>query len=90
MREDPGRRDRGRSTASRPGIPTRSRLAAAFFLTVLLCLPTTALANAGTPLMWAAPIHLILGNAIIGVLEGLTLAVLKDVESDQTAESDEQ
>ncbi len=34
----------------------------------------TALANAGTPLMWASMFHMVFGNAIIGVGEGLLLA----------------
>lgn len=38
--------------------------------------PSTALANAGTPLMWASMLHLIFGNAIIGVIEGSILSRL--------------
>ena len=41
---------------------------------LLLLIPTTAQANAGTPLMWATMLHLVIGNAIIGVLEGLLVA----------------
>lgn len=37
---------------------------------VLLVFPQQALANAGTPLLWAGMIHLAFGNAFIGVLEG--------------------
>lgn len=33
-----------------------------------------ALANAGTPLMWAGCCHLVFGNAVIGALEGFLLA----------------
>ncbi len=48
----------------------------------LLCLvllgtaafPQLAWANAGTPLMWAAALHLLFGNALIGLGEGLLLA----------------
>ncbi|MBD2580459.1 hypothetical protein [Oscillatoria sp. FACHB-1406] len=36
--------------------------------------PAPALANAGTPLIWAGMFHLFLGNAIIGIFEGLLLA----------------
>lgn len=45
-------------------------------LTLLLFLlaPTAAYANAGTPLMWAGMIHLVVGNALIGLGEGLLLA----------------
>lgn len=44
-------------------------------LTLLLFLlaPTAAYANAGTPLMWAGMIHLVIGNALIGLGEGLLL-----------------
>jgi hypothetical protein len=41
---------------------------------VLLATSTSALANAGTPLMWAGMLHLVFGNFIIGVGEGLVLA----------------
>jgi hypothetical protein len=54
----------------------RTGRAEALLLAALLCLPATALANAGTPLMWATAGHLLFGNAIIGVLEGLILAFL--------------
>jgi len=33
-----------------------------------------ASANAGTPLMWAGMIHLLFGNALIGLVEGLALS----------------
>lgn len=36
-------------------------------------LPTLAHADAGTPLMWTAMEHLVFGNAIIGLVEGLLL-----------------
>lgn len=51
----------------------RLPLAATLFAALL---PSTALANAGTPLMWATMIHLVLGNAIIGAAEGLLLSGL--------------
>jgi hypothetical protein len=41
---------------------------------LLVCIPLTARADAGTPLMWAGILHLVFGNAIIGVFEGLLLA----------------
>ena len=44
--------------------------------TVLALLPAVAYADAGTPLMWAGALHLLFGNAIIGVVEGLILAFL--------------
>lgn len=39
----------------------------------LALFPSTASANAGTPLMWASILHLVFGNAIIGLIEGLLL-----------------
>lgn len=39
----------------------------------LALFPSTASANAGTPLMWASMLHLVFGNAIIGLVEGLFL-----------------
>lgn len=38
--------------------------------------PLTTSANAGTPLMWAGMLHLTIGNAIIGIGEGLAIAWL--------------
>ena len=40
---------------------------------VLLMLPMMAHANAGTPLMWASMLHLVVGNMFIGFLEGAIL-----------------
>ena len=45
-----------------------------FSAILLICIPATAHANAGTPLMWAAMLHLAIGNAVIGIFEGLILA----------------
>ncbi len=41
---------------------------------LVLILAPVAQANVGTPLMWAGMLHLILGNLLIGVLEGILLA----------------
>lgn len=41
---------------------------------VLLATPSLALANAGTPLMWFGFLHLAVGNALIGLAEGLVFA----------------
>lgn len=38
--------------------------------------PQIASANAGTPLMWAGILHLVFGNAIIGLLEGAAIGFL--------------
>ena len=45
-------------------------------LLVLAFSPAVAYADAGTPLMWAGLFHLLIGNAIIGVGEGLILSRL--------------
>ncbi|MCX6894346.1 MAG: hypothetical protein NTZ16_02320 [Verrucomicrobia bacterium] len=41
---------------------------------LLICIPATAHANVGTPLMWASMLHLTIGNTLIGIFEGLILA----------------
>lgn len=43
---------------------------------LMVVIPSLAHANAGTPLMWAAAIHLVVGNALLGVFEGLLLGFL--------------
>ena len=43
-------------------------------LAVALALAAPASANAGTPLMWAAAFHLLVGNIFIGLLEDGVLA----------------
>jgi hypothetical protein len=43
-------------------------------IALLICIPLTARADAGTPLMWAGMLHMVFGNAIIGIFEGLILA----------------
>jgi hypothetical protein len=43
-------------------------------IVLLICVPLTARADAGTPLMWAGMLHMVFGNAIIGIFEGLILA----------------
>lgn len=52
-------------------LPRRYRILA---LLGLVLLPLEASANAGTPLLWATMIHLVIGNAIIGIFEGIVLA----------------
>ena len=42
----------------------------------LLAVPSVAQANAGTPLAWVGMLHLVFGNLLIGVLEGILLAQL--------------
>ncbi len=50
-------------------------------LTILLLVasPAVAQANAGTPLMWAGMLHLVFGNLIIGLVEGILLAKVFDL-----------
>lgn len=43
-------------------------------IALLICIPLTVRADAGTPLMWAGMLHMVFGNAIIGIFEGLILA----------------
>ena len=43
---------------------------------ILCFVPLSALADAGTPLMWAGMLHLVFGNALIGIGEGMLLAFL--------------
>lgn len=45
-----------------------------FVYLLLLVIPSVAEANAGTPLMWAGMLHLVFGNFIIGIFEGILLA----------------
>jgi len=51
----------------------KTRRSALLILAIAL-LPSTAFADAGTPLMWASMLHLVFGNAIIGLFEGMLLA----------------
>ncbi len=45
----------------------------------LVLIPCVALADAGTPLVWATAFHMLLGNAILGVFEGWFLAQVFDL-----------
>ena len=49
---------------------------ALFVLLVVVLTPTAALANAGTPLLWAGMFHLLLGNALLGTVEAILLSRL--------------
>lgn len=46
------------------------------FLTIIIIIPQSILANAGTALMWMPIIQLILGNIIIGIIEGFFTALI--------------
>ena len=63
-----------RTDAMRFGFKSRPLLFLVLFGVVAF--PQHACANAGTPLMWAAALHLLFGNALIGIGEGLLLARL--------------
>lgn len=54
----------------------KSRSLTFLILLGVVAFPQHASANAGTPLMWAGMIHLVVGNAIIGIGEGMLLAWL--------------
>lgn len=63
--------DRVKSTISTKKIHRRLAL-----FGLLLALPATAFADAGTPLMWTAAMHLFFGNAVIGIAEGLLISLV--------------
>lgn len=42
----------------------------------LLAVPLVAQANTGTPMMWMGFLHLFVGNALIGVIEGLLMGIV--------------
>jgi len=48
----------------------------ALALVTLVSFPASAHADAGTPLIWAGMLHLTIGNALIGIGEGLLIARL--------------
>lgn len=48
----------------------------ALAILALVSFPESAHADAGTPLIWAGMLHLTIGNALIGVVEGLLIAWL--------------
>jgi hypothetical protein len=64
--------------------PTRNRPRAFLIAIALTAMPISAFADAGTPLMWAGMLHMVFGNAIIGVFEGLILAKLFSLKKVKT------
>jgi hypothetical protein len=52
-------------------------------LLAMAAFPGPALANMGTPLLWLSFLHLLFGNAIIGIVEGLILARLLRCSADR-------
>jgi len=61
-------------TRARANPSIRSVAIALLALVILLEQPSIAQANVGTPLMWATMLHMVIGNACIGILEGMLLA----------------
>ncbi len=57
----------------------RRHLLRVLVLLGVIAFPRYAWADAGTPLMWAGMVHLVFGNALIGVGEGLLLSWLFSV-----------
>jgi len=53
----------------------KSLLQLGLFVALIITVPCQAYANAGTPLMWAGIAHLFIGNAVIGLLEGLIVGI---------------
>jgi hypothetical protein len=68
--------DKGIFAINIPGKKIMNRKLVLLFFISTAFLPTVAFANAGTPLMWAGILHLLFGNAFIGIGEGLLLAIL--------------
>ncbi len=62
--------------AARGGIKMKRRVIPLLVVAGLLGFASPAWANAGTPLMWAGMLHLVAGNALIGLLEGALLGWL--------------
>lgn len=54
------------------------------FAVAILALPATAQANAGTALMWAGAYHMLGGNFVLGIFEGLLLAAIFDLRKFRT------
>jgi len=46
------------------------------WILMLLFFPSMVYANVGTPLMWAQNFHLLIGNAVIGIIEGLLVVAI--------------
>ncbi len=54
----------------------KRRMLLVLFVGLGALIPQVASANAGTPLMWAGMLHLVFGNALIGLGEGLLIALV--------------
>src|SRR5438094_158845 len=53
---------------------------------LILLAPLHVLADSGTPLLWAGTLHLLLGNLLIGILEGRLLAWLYRLKAPRAIE----
>jgi len=53
----------------------KSLIQLGLFAALIIMVPCQAYANMGTPLMWAGALHLLIGNAIIGFIEGEIIAI---------------
>lgn len=60
--------------ASGSGAATPRFLATCILVSSLLFVAVPAQADVGTPLIWASFLHLSIGNAIIGLIEGFILS----------------
>ncbi len=56
---------------ARSGLPRRTTIGLAV---ASVFIPSVSSANAGTPLMWATMAHLLVGNALLGLIEGALVA----------------
>lgn len=52
-----------------------------FVVSGFFIFPHLVLADVGTPLMWAGMLHLLIGNAVIGVVEGIVIARIFKVKT---------
>jgi MFS family permease len=60
--------------SSTQGFGMKRQITLLLALLGLVAFPQHAWANAGTALMWAGMLHLVIGNALIGLLEGVLLS----------------
>lgn len=61
---------------ARTSRPVPRIIAIVVLMAAIAALPATAAANAGTPLMWVSTVHLLFGNAIIGMVEATIILLL--------------
>lgn len=66
------------------GVSLHRMMRQAIFAAVIVLPATYAEANAGTPLMWAGSLYLLVGNAVIGLLEAMVLIFVFKTKQVQT------